>query len=58
MNILIAKAYYSKSSEALCPSAGTTLINIKAEEAAKRNDVSKRHTAKSDNIEREVGPKK
>jgi len=41
MNILIAKAYRTRSSEALCILAGTTPIIIKAEEAAKRYDVWK-----------------
>jgi len=34
MNIKIAKAYRTTSNEALCILAGTTLIEIKAEEAA------------------------
>jgi len=41
MNLLIAKAYRTTSSEALCILAGTTPIIIKAEEAAKRYDVGK-----------------
>ena len=53
MNILIAKAYHIKSSEALCLPGGTTLIIIKAEEA-KRKEVCKRQSAKIEKIDREV----
>jgi len=55
MNILIAKAYRTMSSEALCILAGTTPIIIKAEEAAKRYDVWKGHRANIHKIDREVG---
>ena len=58
MNILIAKAYYIKFSEALWLSTGTTLIIIKTEEAAKRNEYWKRHTRNIEKIAREVGLKK
>jgi len=43
MNILIAKAYRTRSSESLYIFAGTRPIIIKAEEAAKRYEVWKRH---------------
>jgi len=43
MNLLIAKAYRTTSSEALSVLAGTTPIITKAEEAAKRYDVWKGH---------------
>jgi len=45
MNLLIAKAYRTTSSEALCILAGNTPIIIKAEEAAKRYDAWKGHRA-------------
>jgi len=54
MNILIAKAYRTMSSEALCILAGTTPI-IKAEGAAKRYNVWKGHRANIQKIDREVG---
>jgi len=41
-------------SEVLCNLSGTTPIIIKAEEAAKRYEVWKRHKAKVQNIIREV----
>ena len=53
MNLLIAKAYRTTSSEALCILAGTTPIIIKAEEAAKRY-VWKGHRANIQKIDREV----
>ena len=55
MTILIAKAYLTTSSEALCIFAGNISIIIKAEEAAKRYDVWKEHRANIQNIDREVG---
>ena len=54
MNLLIAKAYRTTSSEALCILAGTTPIAIKAEEAARRYDVWKGHGSNTQNIDREV----
>jgi len=54
MNLLIAKAYRTTSSEALCILAGTTPITIKAEEAAKRYDVWKGHRSNTQKIDREV----
>jgi len=54
LNLLIAKAYRTTSSEALCILAGTTPIRIKAEEAARRYDVWKDHGSNSQNIDREV----
>ena len=51
MNLLTAKTYRTRSSEALCILAGTTSITIKAEEAAKRYYVWKGHIQK---IDREV----
>jgi len=55
MNILIAKAYRTTSSEALCILAGITPIMIKAAESAKRYDVWKGHRANIQEIDREVG---
>jgi len=52
--ILIAKAYRTTSSEALCILAGTTPIIMKAEEAAKRYDMWKGHRANIQKIDREV----
>jgi len=43
ITILIAKAYRTTSSEALCISAGNTPIITKAEEAAKPYEVRKGH---------------
>jgi len=54
MNLLIAKAYRTTSSEALCILAGTTPIIIKAEEGATRYDVWKGHRANTQKIDREV----
>jgi len=54
VNLLIAKAYRTTSSEALCILAGTTQIIIKAEEAARRYDVWKGHGSNTQNIDREV----
>jgi hypothetical protein len=54
MNLLIAKAYRTKSSEALCILAGTTPVIIKAEEVAKRYDVWKGHRANIQKTDREV----
>ena len=54
MNLLIAKAYRTPSSEALCILAGITPITIKAEEPARRYDVWKGHGSNTQNIEREV----
>ena len=55
MNILIAKAYRTTSSEALCILAGITPIMIKAAESAKRYDVWKGHRANIQKIDRDVG---
>jgi len=57
MNIQIAKAFRTKCSEALCNSAGTTQIIIKAEEAAKLYEVCKGHRANMQKIGREFGLK-
>jgi ribonuclease HI len=54
MNLLIAKAYRTTSSEALCILAGTTPIIIKAEEGATHYDVWKGHRANTQKIDREV----
>jgi hypothetical protein len=54
MNLLISKAYRTTSSEALCILAGTTPIIIEAEEAAKRYDVWKGHSANIQKIDRDV----
>jgi hypothetical protein len=51
MNLLIAKAYRTRSSEDLCILAGTTPIIIKAEEATKRYDVWKGHRANIQKID-------
>ena len=54
MNLPIAKAYRTTSSEELCILAGPTPIIIKAEEAARRYDVWKGHGTNTQNIDREV----
>ena len=54
MNLLIAKAYRTTSSEALCILAGTTPIIIKADEAAKRYDIWKGHRANIQKIDWEA----
>jgi len=54
MNLLIAKAYRTTSSEALCILAWTTPIVIKVEEAARRYNVWKGHGSNTQNIDREV----
>ena len=54
MNLLIAKAHRTTSSEALCILAGTTPIIIIAEEVAKRYDVWKGHRANTQKTERVV----
>jgi len=54
MNLLIAKAYRTTSSEALCILAGTAPIIIRAEEAAKHYDIWKGHRANIQKIDREV----
>jgi len=45
MNLLFAKTYRTKSSEALCTLDGTTPIIIKAVESAKRYDLWEGHRA-------------
>jgi len=54
MNLLIAKAYRTTSSESLCILAGTTPIATKAEEVARRYDVWKGQRSNTRNIDREA----
>jgi len=54
MNILIAKAYRTTPSEALCILAGTTQIFIQSEQAAKHYDVLKWNRANIKKIDVEI----
>jgi ribonuclease HI len=57
MNIKIAKAFRTTSSEALCILAGTTPIIIRTEEAAKQYTLRKRKRDLTQSIDLEVEPK-
>jgi len=54
MNIKIAKAFRTTSSESLCILAGTTPIIIRTEEAAKQYFLKRRKGALTQSIEQEV----
>ena len=55
INIKIAKAFRTKSSEALCTVTGLTAIVIRAEEAAKLYNIMRKSQAHA--IDQEVQPK-
>ena len=54
MNIRMAKAYRTTSSEALCIVTGMTPIIIKTEEAVKRHNIRERKGNQTQLIDREV----